>query len=124
MKSKDDTTCVFYDNGCTIYSIRPKACRLFPFRVDEKTNAQGDIILNLSYNESCPGMGKGKIADKKVLERLVYDQFQQRSESVAAEVRILAQEGKIPRDARIYRSHPGRRTENRIDPIALAKFFS
>ena len=54
-------------------------------------------------------MGKGKIADKKPLEKLVSDQFLERSESVAAEVRILAQEGKISKDARVYRSHPGPR---------------
>ena len=116
MKSKKDTTCVFYDNGCTIYSLRPKACQLFPFRVDEKTNAQGDITLALSYNQSCPGIGNGKIADKKELERLVYEQFQQRSESVAAEVRILAQEGKISQDAMIFRSHPGRRAKSKPTP--------
>ncbi len=39
------------------------------------------------------------------------EQFRERSESVAAEVRILAQEGKIAKDAKIYRSHPGRRTK-------------
>jgi len=100
MKSKVDTTCVFYDNGCRIYSIRPKSCRLFPFRVEEETTPQGDIILNISYNKSCPGMGKGKMADKKSLEKLVCDQFEERSDSVANEVRILAEEGKISRDAR------------------------
>jgi uncharacterized protein len=111
MKSKADITCVFYDNGCTIYSVRPKACRLFPFRVEEETTAQGDIILNISCNESCPGIGKGKIADNRQLEKLVSDQFVKRSESVAAEVRILAQEGRISEDAVVYRSHPGRRAQ-------------
>ena len=86
MKSKKDTTCVFYDNGCTIYSLRPKACRLFPFRVDEKTNAQGDITLDISCNQSCPGIGKGKIADKKELERLVYG-------AVSAEKRVRSGRG-------------------------------
>jgi uncharacterized protein len=109
MKRKADSTCVFYDNGCTIYSIRPKACHLFPFRVEEQTTAQGDIILNISCNKSCQGMEKGKIANKKSLEKLVSDQFRKRSESVAAEVRTLALEGKISRDAMIYRSHPGPR---------------
>ncbi|MDD1760920.1 MAG: YkgJ family cysteine cluster protein [Methanothrix sp.] len=112
MKSKADTTCVFYDNGCTIYSVRPKACRLFPFRVEEETTQQGDIILNISCNKSCPGINKGKIADKKSLEKLVVQQFQERSESVATEVRILAQEGKISSDARVYRSHPGRKLQS------------
>ncbi|MDD4651728.1 MAG: YkgJ family cysteine cluster protein [Methanothrix sp.] len=109
MKSKADTTCVFYDSGCKIYSLRPMACRLFPFRVEEETAQNGDITLNISFNKSCPGMGKGKIAEKKMLQEMVSTQFMQRSESVAAEVRALAEQGKIARDASIFRSHPGRR---------------
>jgi Fe-S-cluster containining protein len=112
MKSKEDTTCVFYGHGCTIYSLRPKACRLFPFRVEEESNEQGDIALSIAYNESCPGMGKGKIADRKRLEGLVLDQFRERSQSVASEVRALAEAGKIAKNARIYRSHPGRREKH------------
>ena len=108
MKSKADTTCVFYDSGCKIYSLRPMACRLFPFRVEEETAQNGDIILNISFNKSCSGMGKGKIAEKKMLQEMVSKQFMQRSESVAAEVRSLAEQGKIARDARVFRSHPGR----------------
>jgi Fe-S-cluster containining protein len=109
MKSKADTTCVFYHNGCKIYSLRPMACRLFPFRVEEETAQNGDIILNISFNKSCPGMGKGNIAEKKMLQEMVSKQFMQRSESVAAEVRYLAEQGKIAIDARVFRSHPGRR---------------
>ncbi|HNX09141.1 MAG TPA: YkgJ family cysteine cluster protein [Methanothrix sp.] len=108
MKSKPDTTCVFYDNGCTIYSARPIACRLFPFRVEEETTADGDMILNIRYNETCPGMGAGKMADRKALEKMVADQFKERSESVAAEVRSLVALGMISGDAKVYRSHPGR----------------
>lgn len=109
MKSNTNTTCVFYDNGCTIYSVRPKACRLFPFRVEEETTSEGDVVLNIACNMSCPGVGKGKIVDKKRLEKLVADQFRARSESIAAEIQTLAEEGRISRDAKIYRSHPGRR---------------
>jgi Fe-S-cluster containining protein len=111
MKSKADTTCVFYDNGCNIYSLRPMACRLFPFRVEEETAQNGDITLNISFNKSCPGMGMGKIAEKKNLEEMVSRQFKERSESVTAEVRYLAEQGRIARDARVFRSHPGRREE-------------
>ncbi len=112
MRSKADTTCVFYDKGCTIYPVRPKACRLFPFRVEEETTPQGDIVLCINYNPTCPGIGKGKKVDGKDLEKLVVSQFLQRSESIAIEVRKLAAEGKIQKDAKIYRSFPGRRSKS------------
>lgn len=107
MQSKEDTTCVFYKDGCTIYSVRPKACRLFPFRVDEKSTPEGDIVLSIGCNPKCPGIGRGKRAAKRDLEKLVVDQFRQRSGSVAAEVQRLAAEGKVRKDARIYRTLPG-----------------
>lgn len=110
MRSKEDTTCIFYEDGCTIYSVRPKACRLFPFRVEEKSTPEGDLILNIGYNPKCPGIGKGKSVVKEDLEKLVVGQFRQRSESVASEVRALATEGKIQRDAEVYRTLPGRRS--------------
>lgn len=106
MRSKQDTTCVFYEEGCTIYSVRPDACRLFPFRVEERSTPEGDIVLHIGYNPHCPGIGKGKSAAKRDLEKLVVDQFKQRSESVASEVRRLAAEGMIRKDAQIYRTHP------------------
>lgn len=110
MKSKDDTTCVFYAEGCTIYPVRPRACRLFPFRVEEKSNPDGSLILSIGYNPNCPGIGKGKRVAKGDLEKLVVDQFRDRSESIASEVRVLATEGKIQKDAEVYRTLPGRRS--------------
>ena len=110
MKSKEDTTCVFYEEGCTVYPVRPRACRLFPFRVEEKSTPEGDLILSIGYNPTCPGIGKGKSVAKKDLERLVVDQFRQRSESIASEVCILAREGKIQKDAEVCRTLPGRRS--------------
>lgn len=109
MKSRDDTTCVFYKDGCSVYSVRPKACRLFPFRVEEETTSGGDVMLNISYNPTCPGIGKGMSVDKKRLEKLVADQFLQRTESILPKVQRLAAEGKIDRCAKIYRTLPGRR---------------
>ncbi len=111
LKSKEDTTCVFYDSdrGCTIYSVRPRACRLFPFRVEEETTAQGDMILRINCNPTCPGIGKGRKADERSLEKLVTDQFRQRSEAVAAEVRELVGAGRIQRDAKVFRTLPGLR---------------
>jgi Fe-S-cluster containining protein len=109
LKSKEDTTCVFYQkDGCKVYTLRPKACRLFPFRVEEETTANGDIILNISYNPSCPGIGKGHRVDPRKLEKLVVEQFLLRTEEIASQVRELHSRGKIAADAQIFRSHPGR----------------
>ncbi len=108
MKSKENTTCVFYSEGCTVYQERPRACRLFPFRVEEETTQKGDILLNISYNPTCPGIGIGNIVDKKELEKLVVDQFLQRTESIAPQIQRLAVEGMIQKDAKVYRTLPGR----------------
>jgi Fe-S-cluster containining protein len=112
MKSKQDTTCVFYKEGCKIYPQRPRACRLFPFRVEEKSTPEGDIILNISYNAGCPGIGKGEIMDSRKLEKLVVEQFLQRSEEIAPQVQRLNASGRIAANAVIYRTLPGRRPED------------
>ena len=122
MQSKEDTTCVFYKDGCTIYQDRPRACRLFPFRVEEKSTPEGDIILSIGYNPLCPGIGKGNRAAKKDLEKLVIDQFRQRSEQIASELGMLVATGKICKDAQIYRTNPSRGQRNsEPDPGGLTK---
>lgn len=110
MKSKQDTTCVLYKGGCTVYPVRPKACRLFPFRVEEETSPEGDITLNISYNPNCPGIGNGSIVNKARFEKLVLEQFTQRTESIAPQVQKLVAAGIIDRGAKVYRTLPGRRS--------------
>jgi Fe-S-cluster containining protein len=109
MKSKADTTCVYYRDGCTIYSVRPIACRLFPFRVEEDTLSNGDIILNISYNPTCPGVGKGHMVDKKMLQNLVVDNFLQRTQDINPHIQRFNAAGVISKDAKIFRTLPGRR---------------
>jgi uncharacterized protein len=109
MKSKQDTTCVFYEAGCMIYHQRPRACRLFPFRVEEESTPKGDIVLNIAFNPSCPGIGKGKKVDRSKLEKLVVEQFMQRSKEIAPQVQRLNASGRIAANAMIYRTLPGRR---------------
>ncbi len=112
MKSRvSDGACVFFEEGrgCTIYPVRPTACRLFPFVVAEKSGPSGVIILEIGYNPTCPGMGKGKEPDRKRLEKLVGDQFVERMEVIGPTVQRLRMEGKILPDARIYRTMPGKR---------------
>ena len=109
MKSKDDGTCVFYEKeGCKIYSLRPVACRLFPFVVVEESTPKGDILLKISYNPTCPGIGKGPKVDQKKLEKLVVDQFSQRMNFIGPQIQKLSLEGKINPGAEIYRTMPGK----------------
>jgi len=49
--------CLFYDQGCSIYPVRPAQCRSFPFWVQ---------ALRSSYAwkqtaRSCPGIGRGRL---------------------------------------------------------------
>ncbi len=114
MKSKEDTTCIFYRDGCTVYSVRPIACRLFPFRVEEETLSNGDILLSINYNPTCPGIGKGQKVNKRKLEKLVADQFLQRTEDINPHVQRLNASGAISEKAMIFRTLPGRRANRSL----------
>ncbi|MDM7934665.1 MAG: YkgJ family cysteine cluster protein [Methanothrix sp.] len=105
LRSNEDTTCIFYDRGCTIYPLRPRACRLFPFRAEERSSAEGDLELLIRPNLTCPGVGKGAPVEKEDIERLVAEQFEARSSSITAEVRRIASQGGIRRSARVYRAY-------------------
>jgi len=112
MRSREsDGSCVFFEegSGCTIYPVRPTACRLFPFVVAERTGPGGGIILEIGYNPTCPGIGEGKEPDKKRLEKLVAGQFAERMGSVGPVVQRMRMEGKIQAQARIYRTMPGKK---------------
>ncbi len=108
MKSKEDATCIFYREGCSIYSVRPIACRLFPFRVEEESAANGDLLLKINYNPTCPGLGKGKPVDRRKLEKLVADQFLQRTEDIAPHIERLRSAGAISENSRVFRTLPGK----------------
>lgn len=112
MKSKADTTCTFYENGCTIYPVRPIACRLFPFRVEEETAPNGDTLLNIGYNPTCPGIGKGEVVDKRKLERLVSELFLQRTSDINPQLQRMMASGAISANAKVYRTLPGKREKN------------
>jgi hypothetical protein len=54
-------------------------------------------------------MGKGKRVDKRKLEKLVVDQFLQRTEDITPHIQRLKASGAIAAQARIFRTLPGRR---------------
>lgn len=106
LKSKPDTTCVFYDSGCTIYPHRPRACRLFPFRISEREIA-GDLILSIDYNPGCPGIGKGDYVDTRKIGQLAMEIFSRRMNAVARETKELIASGSVKPGAVVYRTMPG-----------------
>ena len=68
LKEKDNYDCIFLgENGCSIYEGRPLQCRTYPFWpsiVESRGNWE-------SEKNSCPGIGKGTVVDKKtILEML------------------------------------------------------
>jgi hypothetical protein len=60
IREHEDGRCVFYENGCRIYPVRPIQCRAFPFwakvfRSEENFN---------QMKKQCPGIGKGRFFSK------------------------------------------------------------
>jgi Uncharacterised protein family (UPF0153). len=106
LKSKADTTCVFYDSGCTIYPHRPRACRLFPFRISEREMG-GDVILSIDYNPGCPGIGKGDYADTRKIRELAVEIFSRRMNAITRETKELIASGSIKPGMVVYRTMPG-----------------
>ncbi len=59
--------CVFYDNGCKIYPVRPTQCRTFPFWSEI-------IARRQSWEEAaqeCPGMNTGRTHAAEEIDGIV-----------------------------------------------------
>lgn len=51
-----DGRCLFYDNGCTVYPLRPGQCRTFPFWF---SNLRSEKRWR-RVEKACPGIGHGR----------------------------------------------------------------
>ena len=49
--------CIFWDRGCTIYPVRPRQCRTFPFWPENLESPQAWAAAT----RTCHGAGKGKL---------------------------------------------------------------
>ena len=56
IKEDDRGNCLFYREGCTIYSVRPHQCRTFPFWF---RNVRSESRWREAARQ-CPGIGHGK----------------------------------------------------------------
>ncbi|MBD3420861.1 MAG: YkgJ family cysteine cluster protein [Chitinivibrionales bacterium] len=67
LQERHDGSCIFYDNGCTIYPVRPGQCRTYPFwfsilRSPERWRRE---------SRYCPGIGRGKLHAKEEILSLL-----------------------------------------------------
>ena len=55
IREHSDGRCLFYDSGCTIYSVRPNQCRTFPFWFENLRSLKNWRRTS----KECPGIGFG-----------------------------------------------------------------
>ena len=69
LREKPNGDCVFYDRsaGCTIYPVRPRQCRTWPFW---ESNVASPVAWQKTC-EVCPGSGQGDlISAEEITKRL------------------------------------------------------
>jgi|GEM_PF-436810 len=67
IRETDDFRCIFYENGCSIYPVRPLQCRTFPFWAQNFRSKK-------AWNETlrrCPGIGTGRRYTKNEILDLI-----------------------------------------------------
>jgi uncharacterized protein len=69
LKEKANGDCVFYDRqaGCTIYPVRPRQCRTWPFW--ESNVATPEAWQKTC--EVCPGAGQGELISEEEITRRI-----------------------------------------------------
>ncbi len=66
---REDETCrfLFFENGCSIYPVRPMQCRTFPFWFQYLRSEEGwQEAMN-----RCPGVGNGRLYSKEEIFELL-----------------------------------------------------
>jgi Fe-S-cluster containining protein len=69
LREKNNGDCVFYDKeaGCTIYPVRPRQCRTWPFW-------ESNVVTPEAWQstcEVCPGAGHGELISPEEITRRV-----------------------------------------------------
>ena len=59
--------CLFFDEGCTIYDIRPVQCRTYPFWF---SNLRSEDRWQ-SVERQCPGVGRGRLYSRDEIVDLI-----------------------------------------------------
>jgi uncharacterized protein len=67
LREHADGRCVFYDEGCDVYPVRPAQCRAFPFWLKNLRNLEA---WRRAAAE-CPGIGRGPLHSREAILREV-----------------------------------------------------
>ena len=67
IKEDDDGRCLFFEDGCTIYDIRPLQCRTFPFWF---SNLRSEKLWR-HIERQCPGIGSGRLFTKSEIVNMI-----------------------------------------------------
>jgi Fe-S-cluster containining protein len=81
IKEHSDGWCFFYDNGCTIYPVRPNQCRTYPFWFE---NLRSVKKWQRACN-ACPGIGNGALYSKEKILKIIHGTMKAAVESYRAD---------------------------------------
>tara|TARA_Y100000768_G_C23673914_1_gene539028 strand:- start:210 stop:677 length:468 start_codon:yes stop_codon:yes gene_type:complete len=85
-KPEFEGNCIFLkEKKCSVYESRPSQCRTWPFW-NENMNTK---VWNKDISINCPGIGKGKLLNKKEIEKLLKEDF--KNEKAILKSRIIPQ---------------------------------
>ena len=74
LKEEVDGRCVFFENGCRIYQVRPRQCRTFPFWIDHmRSETKWEKIA-----KECPGIGQGRLYSKEMILAAIHESLKER----------------------------------------------
>lgn len=67
IREDDQGRCLFFDDGCTVYALRPRQCRTFPFWFE---NLRSESRWR-KISRQCPGIGSGRLYSREEILTIV-----------------------------------------------------
>lgn len=67
IKEDEQGRCLFFDDGCTIYAIRPLQCRTYPFWFSNMRSRKSWRLIE----SQCPGIGSGRLHLKSEIFEMI-----------------------------------------------------
>jgi Fe-S-cluster containining protein len=67
LRSVKKGPCIFYQNGCSIYPVRPVQCQTYPFWEDPLQSPERWS----EEAQTCPGIGQGQIHDRESIQKML-----------------------------------------------------